>query len=394
MSPLDDVVREVESARAAAAVTARRPRREVASVLAAAARRWRRDPALQAELPAAARLSPALVAAGIDITAEALDVEAMCDLVERELGPERPARPWLVAHVVASNVPALGVPAIVLACLAGAAVVVKSGRADRASAPAYRRALAAEDPELAAGVVTTYWSGGDEAAERAVLAGADVVVATGRDDTVAALAGRFGRRVLAHGDRGSVVLVGRDGLAEADAVAGRVALDVALHDQRGCLSPAAVFVAGDARGFAARLVAALETVAVALPPGPLAPDERGAHRTAVAEAEWNGATVLAGAGGTVLVDATPRWRPPPGRRTVWVHPLASAPEALPAGWVECVAVAGVAVDLDALRRLGVSRVCAPGRMQRPPLSWPRGQHAPLRALLALPAAPRLEVDAT
>jgi len=135
-------------------------------------------------------------------------------------------------------------------------------------------------------------------------------------------------------------------------------------------------------------------VAIALPPGPLEPDERAAHRAAIAEAEWTGATVLGGARGTVLVDATPRLRPSPGRRTLWVQTLSSLADVLPAGGIECVGVAGAVVDTAALRRLGVSRVCAPGRMQRPPLAWPRGQLAPLRTLLALPAEPRIEVEPT
>jgi hypothetical protein len=95
----------------------------------------------------------------------------------------------------------------------------------------------------------------------------------------------------------------------------------------------------------------------------------------------------------VLVDAaSPRLRSSPGRRTVWVLPLSSLEEALPPGRIECVGLAGATPDACALRRLGVSRVCAPGQMQRPPLGWPRGQLAPLRTLLALPAERRLEVE--
>ncbi len=392
MSAVDDLARAVEAARRAGASMARRPRREIASSLAAAARRWRADARVHDALPAQSCLSTAVVAAGLDVAADALDADAMTDLVARELGGERPRRPWLVAHVLASNVPALGVPAIALACLAGAAVVVKSGRADRLSAGAFRRALEVEDEELAATVVTTYWAGSDPVAEQTALAPADVVVATGRDATVDSLARRFGNRVVAHGERASVVVVGSAILD--DVLADRVARDVALHDQRGCLSPVAVYVDGDAGAFAERLAAALEALGDAWPPGPLGPAERAAHRTAVAEAEWAGATVLGGASGTVLLQPDPRLRPSPGRRTVWVHPFQSLPDVLPPGRIECVGVAGAAVDLGALRRLGVSRVCAPGRMQRPPLSWPRGQCAPLRTLLGLPAEPQLEVSAT
>ncbi len=394
MNATEDLARALEAARLAGARAARRPRREVAAALAAAARRWRSDEALCDGIATQAALAPPVVAAGLDRAAEALDPDAMLALVERELGTLRPARPWLVAHVLASNVPALALPAIALACLAGAAVVVKSGRADRLSAPAFRRALEAEDAELAATVVTTYWAGGDRLAEQALLAPADVIVATGHDDTVAALARRFGARVVAHGERASIVVVGRTALADADALADRVATDVAVHDQRGCLSPVAVHVEGDAAAFAERLAARLDVCAGPLPPGPLEPAARAAHRTAVAEAEWAGATVLGGRGGTVLLAPDPRPRPSPGRRTVWVHPLARLLDVLAPRSIECIGADGVALDLDALRRVGVSRVCCPGRMQRPPLSWPRGQRAPLHTVLGLPAEPRLEVESS
>jgi hypothetical protein len=45
-----------------------------------------------------------------------------------------------------------------------------------------------------------------------------------------------------------------------------------------------------------------------------------------------------------------------------------------------------------LRARGVSRLCPVGRMQRPGLSWPRGQHPPLGVLLGHAADPRLEVE--
>ena len=391
-------------ARLDAAVAARarqrgRPLRDTIAALAAATERWRDDASLRAELPRAARLSPAMIAAVVPIAADALDATAMTALAEREWGAGAAARPAppgpaLVAHVVASNVPALALPAIALGCLAGAAVLVKSGRDDPLSAPAFQRALAAVDPALAATVVTAYWPGGEVAREDAALGRAEVVVATGGDATLAALAPRLGRRLVAHGPRWSVALVGSVGAGDVDAIA----LDTALHDQRGCLSPHAVYVTDDARGFAERLAAALDGVGAQLPPGPASVDARAATRLVAAEAEWApGAAVLGGAGGTVIYEDAPAFRPTAGRRTVRVHPLCDARELvelLPTGEIECVGVAGIdpAPLVAALRARGVARVCPVGRMQRPPLSWPRGQHAPLGALLGRRAEPLLEVE--
>jgi len=353
---------------------------------------------LHAALPEAARLSREMVQAIVPLAAEALGEQAMTALVERELGTgaaERPPPdgPALVAHVLASNVAALALPAIALGCLAGAAVMVKSGRADPVSAEAFRRAIAAVDPDLAATVVTAYWPGGDLGCEDAAFARADVVVVTGSDATLAAVRGRLGN-LVAHGPRTSVAAIARPTAADADAVA----LDVALHDQRGCLSPSAVYVVGDARAFARTLAAALARLAERLPPGASTVEERAAVASIVREAEWEpGMDVLAGPWGSVIDDPAPAFRPGPGRRTVRVHPLpdpAMLAALLPADRVECVGVAGVDPrDMASpLRARGVSRICPVGRMQRPSLSWPRGQRPPLGVLLGRRGEPELEIE--
>lgn len=388
-----DLAHALDAALAARTRLRDRPVRESAASLAAAAARWRADVELRAALPGAIGLTAPVVAAGLDAAAEALDADAMTELVARELGSTPPPPPTLVAHVLASNVPALALPAAALGSLAGRAVLLKSGRADPLSAPAFQRALAAVDPELAATVVPVYWRGGDVDAERAALASAAVVVASGNDASIVALAGRLGERLVGHGARTSVAVVASD---DAD-VAGALARDVAMHDQRGCLSPQAVFVVGDAARFAERLAAALENVALDLPPAPASVDERAARRTAVAGAEWDGARVVRdGARGTVLLAPDARPRPHPGHRTIWVHPLASLadlPALLPAGAIECVGVAGATLPLDALRARGVARVCPIGRMQRPSLAWPRGQRPPLRTLVGASWEPAMDVEA-
>ncbi len=362
--------------------------RETAAALAAAAARWRDDAALRAALPEPTRLSPAMIDAVVPLIAGALDADAMAELVARELGDGQPA-PSTVAWVLASNVPALAIPAIALGCLAGATVVVKSGRADTVSAPAFHRALTAVDPELAATVHVTYWAGGDRTVEDDVFGRADVVVASGSDATMAALAPRLGDRLLAHGTRASCIVVGPDAAEVADDVAGDVARDVALYDQRGCLSPHVVYVAGDATAFAARLAAALAAQPAS---GPATLEERAARRTLLAEAEWNGETLV---GDGVLVGPATPFRPTGGGRVVRVqavHDVAEVPALLPAGGIECVGYAGALPDVEPFRRLGVARLCPVGRMQAPALAWPCGQHAPLRSLLRLETPPAMQVE--
>src|SRR5205823_5868149 len=190
---------------------------ETAEALGAAAARWATDSQLLRDLPAATRLSAPLAAAAVRIAAAAADTSAMPAPGEHEFGvgaASRPAPrgPSLVGHVLAGNVPPVRLPAIALGCLVGAAVVVKSGLDDPLSAPAFHRALEAVDPALAATVVTAYWPGGERAYEEAAFRRAAVVVASGTDETVTALAGRLGARLIANGERTSVAAVSREGL--------------------------------------------------------------------------------------------------------------------------------------------------------------------------------------
>src|SRR5262245_28100684 len=236
-----DAALDARSALAAVPIRAR------AEALAAAARRWQRDAALAAALAERSRLSPPMVDAVLPLAAGALTAPAMTALVERELGrgaadAPPPTGPRVVLHVLASNVPALALPAIALGVLAGAVVVVKSGRDDPASAPAFVDALRAEMPELAETVVAAYWSGGTPEAEDAALARADVTVLTGGDAALAALAPRARGRLVAHGPRTSVAAVARDALVDPARVAAAIASDAVLYEQRGCLSPHAVWV--------------------------------------------------------------------------------------------------------------------------------------------------------
>jgi len=394
----------IDGALAARARLRTRPVAETIASLEEAALRWSRDATLAAALPAATGLSRPMITAVMPIAATALEAAAMTDLVEDEWGrgaAERPVAdgPSLVVHVLASNVPALALPAIALGCLAGAAVAVKSGRRDPLSAAAFVGALADADPDLAATIVTAYWPGGDVAREDALLEHADVAVLTGGDEALAALAARTRSPVIAYGPRVSVAAVGRGALDDARGTVKSLALDIALHDQRGCLSPHAVYVeaGGDIppRVFAERLAAALDEMAHSLPRGEASVEERAAARACAAGAEWSpGGAAIETTGGTVLYEETMAFRPTSGLRMVRVHPLddtSALATALPPGGIECVGLAGIEASplVASLRARGVSRLCPVGGMQQPPLAWPRGQQSPLGALFGRPGERRL-----
>ena len=412
MMRLELQAREALDARVDAALIARRAVADVpilirAEALARAAARWQRDARLADVLVGTTGFSRPMIDAVLPLAADAFAASAIVALVERELGAEAigkppPAGPAMVLHVLASNVPALALPAIALGVLAGAVVLVKSGRDDPESAPAFVEALAAERPDLAATVIAAYWPGATAVLEDAALARADVTVLTGGDAALAALVPRARGRCVLHGPRTSIAAVGRGALADGPTVAARIAADAVLHEQRGCLSPQAAYVeeggAMAPREFADVLLAALETMRERLPPARAGIEERAAVRVAWDAAEHEPGTLLRGAPGAgVILQAAAPGRPAIGGRTLRVHPireLGMLPGLLPMGVIECVGLAGAdatALATPLLAR-GVSRICPVGRMQRPTLSWPRGQRAPLGALLGHPAEPCLEIE--
>jgi hypothetical protein len=242
---------------------------------------------------------------------------------------------------------------------------------------------------------------------------ADCICATGSDATIAAVQSqvRPPRRLVLDGHRLSIAAVAPPTSAERRIdLAERLALDIALWDQLGCLSPIAVF-AVDPEPFHA--IALGEALAVALanaekdwPRGSI--DASTAHAIAQqrAEAELRRAAGRAVAvhvsdstAWTVIVEDRPDLRPAPLHRFIRVIPVAD-PESLleairPLGpHLAAVAIEGFGSEAtglaSALAKLGASRVCAPGSLQSPPLDWRhggRGVLAPLARFSDIEATP-------
>ncbi|MCB9796942.1 MAG: hypothetical protein H6741_30025 [Alphaproteobacteria bacterium] len=178
-----------------------------------------------------------------------------------------------------------------------------------------------------------------------------------------------------HGHRVSFAVV----RGHSEALADALALDAALYDGRGCLSPAAVLCLGDAEALAAALHGALERVGQALPRGPLTPAQGPEWRTRAGLARVTG-RLWQGEAHAVSLAPLSALRPAPLPRFLSVHParLEALPEAL-----DGLPLSTAGTDLEApeaLVELGFSRVCRPGFMQRPPFPRPHDGVHVLRAL--------------
>ncbi|MEA2599136.1 MAG: hypothetical protein QOF89_128 [Acidobacteriota bacterium] len=321
-------------------------------------------------------------------------LEAVLGGVRREpasavLARARPAPPEAgpVLAVLASNLPGLAVQPLLPVLAVGRPVLLKSPSAEPLFAPVFLAALARREPRLGGAVAAAAWEGGDEELEAPLLAGMGTVLAYGDRKALDDLERRAPGKVIGYGPRTSLAVVGAD--VDPRQAAEGLARDVALFDQRGCLSIAAVYTAGDPEALGEALAAELGDLARRWPPGPLPRPAVVAVQHLRLEAEMRGfwLSSLAVREGTVVVDPNPEMRPSPGLRTVRVHPLADLAR-LPGllrswrGRLQGAALAGEdAWSLEpALRELGISRCAAPGELQSPDATWHNGGIDPLEAL--------------
>jgi hypothetical protein len=383
-----------------------RSRAQILDSLAQVLDRWR-DPTSKARLsldlalPEATGFSREVVRAGLAHALERWTGDALRAVVQRELGKsagvgvqERTLAGGFetTSVLLAGALPSPTLLAILAPLALGSPVLVRTSSSDPVTARVVAASIAEVDPGLGACVEVVRFPAGDLGALDAFLS-ADCVVASGSDATIGAIAPRIrpGRRLVAYGHRASVAVVGPLALTSSalPETCQRLALDVALWDQLGCLSPLAVYaVAADrsASGdLAAALASALAEAELRLPRGRIAIAAGAAFARARAEAE-----VRAAAGRSVAVYGNPRdpWcvvsedspelQEAPLYRFVRIHPvadLAALSSALRplAPSLAAVAVSGFGTDSrSAAQRvagLGASRVCAPGRMQAPPLGW-------------------------
>lgn len=315
--------------------------------------------------------------------------DALEELRRREV-PEPCAVPRVTAVWLAGSIPTAAFRALLLPLLAGSAVYASPSSKDPLSPRLFAESLASVDPALGACLELGH--------DPAGLERADAVVVHGTDETVAKLRARVGveKPFVAHPHKLSIAAIGPE--ADLAAAAEAVALDAALYDGRGCLSPAYVVVPeappGRAAHFARALAAALEDCSTRLPAGRPSPAEAAELAERRARAAMRPATTLelprSGSGWAVLLEPADSHPEPALLRSVPVIPLSPARPL--ADWCGALAPHLSSLGhcgwsgrerelLDALRSGGGSRLCATGHLQRPRLAWNQDGARPIASLL-------------
>lgn len=279
-----------------------------------------------------------------------------------------PGAPYGEAVVVtARTVPGAPIEWVAALLGRGARVVVKHPAGD----PGWTGALV--DAARAVGLPLSATSA------RGEVSTADLVVAMGSDDTAAAVraSARPEAKVLAFGHRFSVAFVRGSDIAEDPVVPdgfrdawGALAADVATYDGRGCFSPVAVFTDADPDVATEALADALRRAHARWPRGHTSPIEGATTRARGALARVTGREIT-GDGWAVHQLPVEFFEPTTLPRAVALHPVPDVDAAIAAVRPWARWLSSVATDVpgsgDAWRAIGASRVCSPGRLQRPPL---------------------------
>jgi hypothetical protein len=350
-------------------------------------------------LPAATGFSQEMIRHGLPLLLAPLRSAAVRALLDEELGDHRvldaPQRnrcamgPSLITHVLSGNIPGLAAAPIVLSLAVKSAALIKAAAGDPIFPALFAASVREIDAELAQCLVVTRWDGGDARFEGVAFAAADVVVASGSDAAIGAIAARVPRRFIGHGHKVSFAAIGCECLAlpgAAARLARQLAYDVSLWDQHGCLSPQLCYVEAGAgmtpEDFASLLGDALAHFAKELPPRALSLEEKAAVLRFRQVSEWQETHRLLtspdSTAWTISVEPNAEFVPSCLNRCIRlkvVRSLTDLATAL-APHRRHLEAAGLAVgpervnDVAAmLAAAGVHRICPVGMMQTPTLAW-------------------------
>jgi len=302
--------------------------------------------------------------------------------------------PEFLVHIAAGNIPNPTWMSIVLGLLARSAQFVKCASGAAFLPRLFAHSIYEADPKLGACLEIAEWHGGNENLETVLFAEADCVTATGSDETLAAIRSRLPAhtRFLGYGHRVSIGFVAREILSQSRAprIATQVANDVVAWNQLGCLSPHVIYVQSGGEivpeKFAELLADELERREQTEPRGELPTphaaaiaSRRGIYEVRAAHSPetlmWHSKESTAW---TVVFETDARFQTSCLNRFIYVKPVKDLTELLQQaevmrGKVSTVGIAAPEHQAEELAtqlaRWGVTRVCALGQMQNPPLTW-------------------------
>ena len=225
-----------------------------------------------------------------------------------------------------------------------------------------------------------------------ILHPADVIIATGSDTTIADIHSRLlpQQRFIPHGHKVSIGIVTEDFYNAARLAA----KDCSLHNQRGCLSPHAIYVQGDTLHFGEILAQEMDNYCREDSPQPLSLSEAGAIQNLRQTTQFIAAndplTHLWQSEGnlhwTVILEPDSTLKLSCLNRCIYVKPLPAKITTASLGpesqYLSTIALHPFStVAAESLSHLPAHRICPLGSSQQPDLFWHHDGIAPLASLI-------------
>jgi hypothetical protein len=311
--------------------------RDIARALGRASRLWLdpTDPLRRETITAlnvSTGFSDRMIEAALDAAFDALTEDKLLNYCATEPGFTGALFiPRNVLHILAGNVFTAWLPGAVVTLLLGAECALKPSSREPVFAPLWKRSIQRVDSELAAKIRVVPWNDG-------LAAAFDAVVAYGSDETLERIRESVPAttRFVGYGHKFSVAVIWKEALAPEfrPELIKQLRRDIEPFDLRGCLSPQVLYVEGD---------------------DPKLLEDVGAGLHAVPQ-----------------VKRFQSWQDLKEELARHNNQVSSLGFSEPAG-----RFAEIYQDIDGL---GVSRACALGEMQRPPITWRNGGFSLVDAL--------------
>lgn len=309
-------------------------------------------------------------------------------------GVARAYGPDILAHIWAGNVPGLPLWSMISGLLVKAGNMGKVPSAEPLFAGWFAQLVAEIEPDLADCFAIVWWKGGDTAREKVLLNEADVILAYGGNESLAAIREHVPvtTRYLAYGHKISFGMISRASLdiRKANAAAHLAAYDVVRYDQQGCYSPHVFFVERggkvsprDFSRYVAHELASFEkkyprralTIGEA---GDVAAWRHAQEAKALSHPEHEIIGDEDGAWSAAYVEGDDDFAPSGLNRTIKIVAIDSLADVAPriAPYKAFLQTVGIAASPDELYRLaddlgrvGVTRISALGQMTAPEAGW-------------------------
>lgn len=307
-------------------------------------------------------------------------------------GMARAYGPRLTSAVLTANVPGLSYLPMVRSLMVKSPLIAKLASNEPVFGPAWIKSVADIEPPLAECVALCHWSGSNESLQKAMFDPAEVAILYGGEKACQALRHSIGphKKIIEHGHKIGLLMVGAEGLGDhgmARDLAHRIALDVAMFDQRACVAPQILYVEKSGTISSLELTALIDEALLELedelPPSTISVDTGASlameRNIALFEsAQHENMHLFARSSATLIHEKDATFNTVLPTRFLRVCPVDHLNEVIHilrpySSYLQNVGIeadpARISELADKLGALGVSRLTRPGLMHRPSMRW-------------------------